>query len=82
MTVHVRRWGNSDAVRIPATALAAAGLRTNDAVEVRGEEGRLVIERAQPAPQAVTLDWLLEGVTAENLHGEIDFGPPIGKEFR
>jgi antitoxin MazE len=27
-----------------------------------------------------TLEELLEAMTEENLHGEIDFGPPAGKE--
>lgn len=78
MNQHVRRWGNSAAVRIPASTLAAAGLKPDDPVEVREENGRIVIERARPEP--ITLDWLLQGITPENLHGEIDWGPPVGKE--
>jgi|GEM_PF-1668896 len=27
------------------------------------------------------LDELVQGITPENCHGEIDFGPPIGKEL-
>jgi antitoxin MazE len=80
MTYHVRRWGNSDAVRIPAGTLAAVGLKTNDPVQIREEGGRIIIEKAAPEP--VTLEWLLEGITDENRHEEIDFGPPVGKEFR
>ena len=78
MNMFVRRWGNSAAVRIPAATLAAAGLKPDDPVEVREENGRIVIERV--SPKAVTLEWLLEGITPENLHEEIDFGPPVGKE--
>lgn len=77
---HVRKWGNSAAVRIPASILAAAGLQAGDAVELREENGRIIIEKAQP--QTITLEWLLEGITLDNLHPEIDFGPPVGKEFR
>jgi antitoxin MazE len=80
MTVHIRKWGNSAAVRIPAATLAAAGIKPDDQVEVKEEGGRIVIEKAQPQP--ITLEWLLEGVTADNLHPEIDFGPPVGQEFR
>lgn len=79
MNMYVRKWGNSAAVRIPATVLEAAGLKPNDAVEVREEGGRVVIEKAEPQP--VTLEWLLAGITPENLHEEIDFGPPVGREF-
>ena len=30
---------------------------------------------------AYTLEELVEGITAENRHEEIDFGPPVGNEF-
>lgn len=81
MNVHVRKWGNSDAVRIPAKALAAAGIKTGDPVEVREEGGQILIKKAGP-PVPITLEWLLEGMTSDNLHPEIDFGPPVGNEFR
>ncbi len=79
MTAVVRKWGNSAAVRIPAATLAAAGLKPDDRVEVREENGRIVIERAQP--QEITLDWLLAQVTPENIHTEFDWGPAVGKEI-
>jgi len=80
MNMYVRKWGNSAAVRIPAAVLDAAGLKADDAVEVREEHGRVVIEKAGPQP--ITLEWLVAGITPDNLHEEIDFGPPVGREFR
>jgi antitoxin MazE len=77
---YLRKWGNSAAVRIPAATLAAAGMQSGDPVKIAEENGRIVIEKAQPDP--ITLDWLLEGITPDNLHPEADFGPPVGKEFR
>jgi antitoxin MazE len=74
----VRKWGNSAAVRMPATVMAEAKLEIDQPVEVRVEDGRVVIEPVTPAEP--TLDDLLAGVTAENLHGEEDFGPPVGRE--
>lgn len=79
MNIHVRRWGNSAAVRIPASALAGAKLKLDDAVTVREEDGRIVIEAAQEPP-SITLEWLLEGFTPDQRHDEIDFGPPVGRE--
>ncbi|MEO7504066.1 MAG: AbrB/MazE/SpoVT family DNA-binding domain-containing protein [Sphingomicrobium sp.] len=78
MNQHVKKWGNSAAVRIPAATLAAAGLKTDDAVDVREEDGRIVIEKLKTSP--MTLEWLLEGITPDNVHGEVDFGRPVGKE--
>lgn len=79
MNQHVRRWGNSAAVRIPSAALAAAGLKPDDPVEVREENGRIVIEKARP--EEITLEWLLAQVTSENIHSEFDWGPAVGKEI-
>ncbi|HEV2815824.1 MAG TPA: AbrB/MazE/SpoVT family DNA-binding domain-containing protein [Allosphingosinicella sp.] len=79
MNVYVRKWGNSAAVRLPASALAAAGLKADDEVTVRGEEGRIVIEPARS--KAYDLHSLIDGITPENRHEEIDWGPARGKEF-
>ncbi len=79
MNQHVKKWGNSAAVRIPAATLAVAGIKIDDPIEVREEAGRIVIEKVGPA--AVTLAWLLESITADNVHPEIDFGAPVGKEI-
>ena len=79
MNMHIRRWGNSAAVRLPAATLAAAGLKPDDAVDVREENGRIVIEAARP--KRVTLETLLAGITPETVHEEIDFGLPRGKEI-
>lgn len=78
MNQHVRKRGNSAVVGIPAATLAAAGLKPNDPVDVREENGRVVMEKARPSP--VTLEWLLEGITSENVHEETDWGPPVGRE--
>ena len=76
--MHVRKWGNSAAVRIPAFALAGAKLKIDDVVTVREEDGRIVIEAADPG--RITLDWLLDGLTPAQLHDEVDFGAPQGNE--
>lgn len=79
MGVFIRKWGNSAAVRLPASALAAAGIAVDDPVEVREQDGRIVIERARPAQ--VDLASLIEGITPENRHEETDWGPPVGHEY-
>jgi antitoxin MazE len=78
MRATVRKWGNSASVRIPATVMTAAKLRVDQAVNVREDRGRIIIEPVREA--ALDLDTLLNGITDENIHGEVDFGRPIGKE--
>ncbi len=78
MRVVVKKWGNSASVRIPAAVMKAAGLTLDQPVEVREEDGRVVIEPIQPDP--VDLATLLAGITDENLHEPVDMGPAVGRE--
>lgn len=79
MRVTVRKWGNSASVRIPVAIMDAVALQVDAVVDVRAEDGRIVIE---PLPEAgYELDALLAGITPSNLHGEADSGPAVGKEM-
>ena len=80
MKLVVRKWGNSASVRIPAALMAAAHLSLDQVVEMREEDGRIIIEPARE--EMVDLAELLAGITDENRHGEIDVGPPVGREAR
>jgi antitoxin MazE len=78
MKATVKKWGNSAAVRIPAAVMQATHLNLDEAVDVREEAGRIVIEPVRQ--KAYDLDRLLKGITSKNLHEAADFGPPQGKE--
>lgn len=73
----VKKWGNSPAIRLPVAVMEAAHLSLDQAVEVRAENGRIIIE---PATPTYRLDELLVGITASNRHEEQDFGPLQGQE--
>jgi antitoxin MazE len=79
MRVTVKKWGNSASVRIPAALMDAAKLELDDDVDVREEGGRIIIEPVRQ--KRYELDELLAGITRHNQHGEIDLGPPVGKEI-
>jgi antitoxin MazE len=78
MQITVKKWGNSAAVRIPAFILAAAHVALDQTVEVREEQGRIIIEPVRQ--KAYSLDALLDDITPANLHPAIDTGAPVGKE--
>ncbi|CCD29607.1 antitoxin of the ChpA-ChpR toxin-antitoxin system [Candidatus Glomeribacter gigasporarum BEG34] len=78
MRVTVKKWGNSAAVRIPATIMEAAHLSLDEAVDVSEENGRIIIEPARA--NEYDLAQLLAGITAENLHAEVDLGTAVGEE--
>ena len=79
MRVTVKKWGNSASVRIPAALMDAANLELDDAVEVREEGGRIIIEPVRQ--KRYDLVKLLAGITSRNLHAEADFGVRVGKEI-
>ncbi len=78
MRVIVKKWGNSASVRIPAAVMEEASLGLNDPVDVRAEGGLIVIEPVRP--REYDLAQLIDGITPDNMHGEVSFGPAVGKE--
>ena len=78
MRVQVKKWGNSASVRIPASVMAAAALQVDQAVDVREEDGRVVIEPIRVP--VYDLDELLSTMTPDTFPDDVDFGAPIGKE--
>lgn len=79
MQLKVKKWGNSASVRIPASVMAAASLRIDQLVDVREDEGRIVIEPVR-AP-VYTLEELLAEMDPDTFPDLVDYGPPQGKEI-
>jgi len=78
MKVSVQRWGNSLAVRIPKAVAVEAELAEGDVVYMKPAKGKVVLIPVRD--RKPTLEELLAGVTEENIHREVDFGKPKGKE--
>jgi antitoxin MazE len=74
----VKKWGNSPAIRLPLSVMAAAHFTLDQQVEIKVEQGRIIIE---PLVQYDDLDMLLCGITDENLHAEVNMGFAQGKEL-
>jgi antitoxin MazE len=78
MKTRVQKWGNSLALRIPKSFAAEVGLDRDALVELSLRDGKLIVEPLPESPPS--LNELLATVTPENLHGEVDTGPPMGRE--
>jgi antitoxin MazE len=78
MKVLVKKWGNSAAVRIPASILEAAHLNLDQPVDVKEENGRIVIEPERS--KVFSLKALLNQITSANLHHSVDTGSAVGRE--
>lgn len=78
MKTRVQKWGNSLALRIPKSFALEAQLGEDSPVELSLVDGKLIIQLLVEEP--INLDQLLSGVTDQNLHGEWDTGPAVGRE--
>jgi len=78
MRSKVQMWGNSLALRIPKPFAVEAGLDRDTPVEISLKQGRIVISKA--IRNEYFLSELLNGITSENIHSEVDFGAPVGNE--
>ena len=74
----VRKWGNSAAIRLPTSILEAVQLQIDQPVDVREEDGRIIIQPLRR--ERVSLESLTAAITDENRHGEMEFGPSTGEE--
>jgi antitoxin MazE len=79
MRATIKKWGNSAAVRLPASVMQATQLKIDEMVEVREDRGRIVIERVRSGKYE--LSDLLKGITNKNQHRAIDFGPAVRGEI-
>ena len=78
MKVMVKKWGNSAAVRIPAAVMETAKLELERPVDVRAENGRVIIEPIKKKDYDIRK--LIKGINRENCHAPVDFGKPVGRE--
>jgi antitoxin MazE len=78
MKTRVQKWGNSLALRIPKTLADEMGLQEDGAVELAREGGTLVVKPLPDEPP--TLEELLAGITANNIHEPWETGPAQGRE--
>ncbi len=79
MVTRILKWGNSLGLRIPKSFAKELDIEPNSEVDITVRDGRLIV-RPLPRP-AYALEKLLSDVTEDNLHDEVDFGEPSGREF-
>lgn len=77
MKTSLSRWGNSLAVRIPRTMALEIGVSDGSDVEMEVVDGGLLL---RPVDDEPSLEELVAGITDENRHPEVSWGPPRGRE--
>ena len=78
MRTKINKWGNSLGLRIPKLVAAEVGLEEDSLVNLTIVNGSILISPARET--TLELKAMLNRVTEENLHGEVNTGPAIGRE--
>jgi len=78
MESKIQKWGNSLGLRIPKWIAEQVGVEAGSGVELSVKEGKIIVLPRRC--KKYDLNGLLQAVTPDNLHGEIDTGEPIGRE--
>jgi antitoxin MazE len=78
MKTTAQKWGNSLAIRVPKSVAQQAGLKVKDDLEIEVRKGTLVL---RPHLRRVyRLEDLVKRISPRNLHKELGFGEPVGRE--
>lgn len=78
MDAHVKKWGNSLALRIPQTLARRMDIGPDSRVRLTLRGDSLLVTPLRRPP--VRLEELLAGIKAHNQHGEAAAGGSLGEE--
>ena len=78
METTIQKWGNSLGVRLPKQLADKQSLKAGTKVLVTETKTGVSIEVVKN--QTRTLAQMIKSITPANLHKEVDWGAPVGKE--
>ena len=79
MIAKIRKWGSSLALRIPKSMAGDVHMTDGCEVDLLVKDDVLVVSPVRA--KIYRLDVLLAQVKPSNIHGEVDFGGPVGREL-
>jgi antitoxin MazE len=78
METHIQKWGNSLGIRLPKHVAEKQSFVEGGRVRITETKTGVIIERV--SKKSFILSEMLEKMTDENMHAEVDWGNPVGKE--
>ena len=79
MQVHIQKWGNSPALRIPKSFALEANVDEGTAVDISFKNGKLIVTPVRE--DTYNLEGLLSKINNDNIHKETFTGKPVGQEI-
>lgn len=80
MITRVQKWGNSQGLRLTKDLLSDADIEVGDEVDITVREGALVVTPVRRVRGRLDLVQLVREIPADYRSGELDWGPPTGRE--
>ena len=80
MLTTIKKWGNSQGIRLPLDILREAKIDKESAVNISAQGNCIVITKADPQKKRQNIMELFEGYKGEYEPNGIDWGEPVGKE--
>jgi antitoxin MazE len=77
MEAVIKKWGNSLGIRIPNLIAKSMNFNDGSSVELKNTVHGILIT---PKPKT-TLAEMLDKITDQNIHSEIETGSPVGNEI-
>jgi antitoxin MazE len=77
MEAMVQKWGNSLGIRIPNLIVREFSLKNGSVVNIKDNGNEIVIKPVKKS----RLSEMLDKIDDQNLHQEVDWGKPVGKEI-
>lgn len=79
METKIQRWGNSDGIRIPSSILKSLDLKTNDKVNIKEDNNKIIITKV--VSKRNLLQNRINKYQGENLTKEFSWDEPKGNEI-
>lgn len=79
MEARLQKWGNSDGIRIPSSILKSLNLKTNDKVNIKEENNKIIITKLKE--EKISLEERFKSYKGHNLCKDFEWDEPKGKEI-
>lgn len=84
MNAVVKKWGNSQGIRLPKSLLSEAGFQIDDEIEVSFQKDAIILKKKNPTaeqPKETHLETLFAHWDGDYKPEEVDFGESAGREI-
>ena len=77
MNVTVKKWGNSQAIRLPKAITESLNIQENENVDIKVRDNEIIIKKVR---RHKSFEERMKGYSGDYNFTEMDSGSPMGKE--